>query len=100
MTASISHHFGGGTYAKEVHIAKGKIGTQHVHKHDHLSILASGIAAVNVAGESVIYKAPACLTIAAGKVHTVTALTDIVWYCIHATDETDAAHIDEVLIGK
>jgi enolase len=38
------------------------------------------------------------LTIAAGKHHGVKSLTDVVWYCVHATDCTDEDEIDEVLI--
>ncbi|WP_286538453.1 hypothetical protein [Variovorax sp. J31P179] len=34
----------------------------------------------------------------AGKHHGVKALTDVVGYCIHATDCTDAAEVDKVLI--
>ena len=35
----------------------------------------------------------------AGKHHGVKSLTDVVWYCIHATDCTDEDEIDEVLIA-
>jgi len=28
----------------------------------------------------------------------VKALTDVIWYCIHATDEKDPSKVDEVLI--
>jgi hypothetical protein len=38
------------------------------------------------------------LTIAADKHHGVKSLTDVVWYCVHATDCTDEDAIDEVLI--
>ena len=94
------HHFGGGVYAKETHFSKNVAMDQHVHKHDHLSILASGRAMVCVDGASEIHTGPACITIAAGKAHTVVALTDIVWYCIHATDETDPDQVDYTLIKE
>jgi len=94
----ISHHFGAGVYAKETRIPAGSILVQHKHKHDHLSVLASGSVELVVDGvKSVIY-APACLTIEANKHHGVKSLTDVVWYCIHATDCTDTDEIDEVLI--
>ena len=48
-------------------------------------------------GEKKVIHAPACLTIAADKHHGVKSLTDVVWYCIHATDCTDEDKIDEVL---
>jgi mannose-6-phosphate isomerase-like protein (cupin superfamily) len=71
---------------------------QHAHKHDHLSILASGSVELAVDGVKSIVHAPACLTIAAGKHHGIKSITDVVWYCIHATDCTDEDEIDEVLI--
>ena len=59
-------------------------------------------AAVEVAvdGARRTVTGPACLTIEAGKYHAVRALTDAVWYCIHATDCTDPAQVDEVVIAK
>jgi len=53
---------------------------------------------VEVQGVEKDYMAPACITILAGQHHTITAHEDSVWFCIHATDETDAANVDEVLI--
>jgi hypothetical protein len=47
--------------------------------------------------KSVVH-APACLTIAAGKHHGIKSLTDVVWYCVHATDCTDENEVDEVLV--
>ena len=45
-------------------------------------------------------EAPACINIKADKHHGVLALEDCVWFCVHATDETDADKIDEVLIQR
>ncbi|MEB0058804.1 hypothetical protein [Variovorax sp. LG9.2] len=42
---------------------------------------------------------PAGITIKANTHHGVRALTDVVWYCIHATECTDANAVDEVLIA-
>lgn len=99
MQASIAHHFGAGVYAKETRIPAGLCLTQHVHAHDHLSILADGVVDVRVDGKVQRHYAPACLTIAAGKTHEVTALVDTVWYCVHSTDETDPDKVDAVLIA-
>ena len=96
----ILHHFGGGVYAKETRIPAGLILSQHVHKHDHLSILASGRVMVNVDGESRLMEGPACIVIEAGKAHKVTSMTDVCWFCVHATDETDAEKIDHKLIEE
>lgn len=94
----IQHHFSAGVYAKETHIPAGYVLVQHAHKHDHLSILASGSVELLVDGVKSIIDAPACLTIAAGKHHGVKSLTDVVWYCIHATECTDVDDVDEILI--
>jgi quercetin dioxygenase-like cupin family protein len=94
----ISHHFGAGVYAKETRIPAGSILVQHKHKHDHLSVLASGSVELIVDGVKSVVNAPACLTIEANKHHGVKSLTDVVWYCIHATECTDMDEIDNVLI--
>ena len=94
----ISHHFGAGVYAKETRIPAGSILVQHKHKHDHLSILASGSVELVVDDVKSVIHAPACITIEANKHHGVKSLTDVVWYCIHATECTDTDEIDEVLI--
>ena len=96
---AINHHFGGGVYAKETFIPANQWLVQHTHKFDHLSILAKGSIELVVDGEKSVIHAPACLTIAAGKHHGVKSLTDVVWYCVHATECTDEHEIDEVLIA-
>ena len=50
--------------------------------------------------ELLIFEAPACLEIKAGVIHGVKAITDCVWFCIHATTETDPNKVDEVLIER
>jgi len=51
-----------------------------------------------VDGVKSVVHAPGCLTIAAGKHHGIKSLTDVVWYCVHATDCTDENEVDETLI--
>jgi quercetin dioxygenase-like cupin family protein len=94
----IAHHFASGLYAKETHVPAGMALLKHTHNYTHLSILAQGKVAVLRGTEIDIITAPACIEIEAGMVHGVKAITDCVWFCIHATDETDPAKIDEVLI--
>lgn len=96
--SDIIHHFSSGVYAKETHIPANHVLVQHKHKFDHLSILASGSVELMVDGEKSIIHAPACLTIKANKHHGVRSLTNVVWYCIHASDCLDEHEIDEVLI--
>ena len=94
----IQHYFSSGVYAKETRIPAGFVLVQHAHKHNHLSILASGSVELVVDGVKSVVHAPSCLTIAAGKHHGIKSLTDVVWYCVHATDCTDENEVDETLI--
>ena len=94
----IQHYFSSGVYAKETRIPAGFVLVQHAHKHDHLSILASGSVELVVDGVKSVVHAPSCLTIAAGKHHGIKSLTDVVWYCVHATDCVDENEVDETLI--
>ena len=94
----IQHHFSSGVYAKETRIPAGFVLVQHAHKHDHLSILASGSVELVVDGVKSVVHAPVCFTIAAEKHHGIKSLTDVVWYCVHATNCTDENEVDETLI--
>ena len=96
----ITHHFVGGVYAKETHIPAGYVLGKHTHDFDHLSILASGTVELTVDGQVRLVNAPACITIEAGKEHCIKSVSDVVWYCVHATDCTDPAQVDQVLIER
>jgi quercetin dioxygenase-like cupin family protein len=95
----LSHHFGGGVYAKGVAFSAGDILVQHKHNFDHLSILAHGQVELMVDGQKSVVTGPACLEIKAGKHHGVKALTAGAWYCIHATDCADPDEIDHTLVA-
>jgi len=95
----ISHHFSSGVYAKETRIPANHWLVQHAHSYDHLAILASGSVELTVNGETSIIRAPACINICANTHHGVKSLTDVVWYCIHATDCINVDDIDDVLIA-
>jgi quercetin dioxygenase-like cupin family protein len=90
----VKHIFSHGVYAKQMTIAKGTVFGTHKHTFTHISIVGKGSASVEVDGMTRIYKAGECVEIEAGKEHKVTALEDLIWYCIHATAETDPAKID------
>jgi len=94
----IVHHFSAGMYAKQMHLPAGHYAVTHAHAYEHLSILAKGRVIVEMDGHESEYVGPACLTIHAGKHHRITALEDSVWFCVHATDETDPDRVDEVTI--
>lgn len=100
---SIRHHFAGqddgkGVYAKETLIPAGVLLVQHRHLYAHLSVLASGIVRVAINGQEKIWHGPAAITIRKGEEHSVFALTDAVWFCIHPTDEADADKVDDAIL--
>lgn len=94
----IAHHFSDGLYAKETHISAGSMLLQHKHNYSHFGILAKGKVVVVKEGDIQIVEAPACIDIVGGENHGVKAITDVVWFCVHATDEKDPSKVDEVLI--
>lgn len=94
----IVHYFSDGLYAKEMTFKANQAILKHTHEFSHLSILAQGKVAVLRGDQIDIVTAPACIEVKAGLVHGVKAITDCVWYCIHATDEKDTSKVDEVLI--
>lgn len=100
INLEIVHNFSDGLYAKQMTIPKGFAAGQHAHTFSHLSILAKGKVIVKTDTDECVYNAPACIEIKKETNHMITALEDAVWFCIHATDETDVDCIDEMLIQK
>lgn len=95
----VKHHFGSGIYAKETRIPAGHVLVQHKHVYAHLSLLASGRAIISKGvAPSWIEEGPAVIPIDAGVHHRVEAVTDCVFFCIHATKEHDLKKIDSTLI--
>jgi quercetin dioxygenase-like cupin family protein len=96
----IVHNFSDGLYAKQMFVPQGYVIGQHAHEFSHLSILAKGKVIVHTDEGIAEYTAPSCLEIKEGIHHVIEALEDTVWFCIHATNETDVDKIDEILIKK
>ncbi len=94
----VVHHFAAGVYAKQMTLPANHYAVKHVHSYDHMSILAQGRVTVDVDGVVQEYAAPACICIKAGQKHRIVAVEDSVWFCIHASEETDSDRVDEVLI--
>lgn len=85
MTDAVIHHFSaGGVYAREHLASAGTEVQKHVHDYDHLSYLAAGRVVLEVDGELDVLDAPCMFEVKAGKEHRITAVTDIVWLCIHS----------------
>lgn len=96
----IKHHFADGAYIKETHVKAGTALNKHTHDYTHLSVLVSGAARVMIGGVEHIFNGFHVLTIEAGVPHRVQAITDIIWLCIHATDDTNPATVDISLMSK
>ena len=97
----IAHHFAPGLYVKASRIAAGTPGlAKHTHDYTHLSILVSGTVKVERAGVEEILTGFHVLTVEAGVPHKVTAITDAIWLCIHATDDTNPNTVDVSLMSK
>lgn len=58
---------------------------QHVHEHDHMTLVSRGTVEAWQEGEVMgVFKAPAIIKISAGKKHAFTAMTDdVVLCCLH-----------------
>jgi quercetin dioxygenase-like cupin family protein len=101
---AIHHHFAGGVYAKETRIPAGGFVVSHSHPYEHMSILASGEVMIQAESPPLpieyLLRGPAVVKIKKGVHHRITALTDAVWYCIHATDETEADLVDAAILAK
>ena len=100
----IDHNFLGADgatelYAERMLIPAGFTVGKHLHDHSHMSVLAKGRVNVITEAGSTEYVAPAYIEIKAGLHHQVHAVEEAVWYCLHATDEGDADHIDHQLLN-
>lgn len=90
-----------GVYMKEMRVPAGKEIFPHKHSFTHKSLLAAGSAIVRKQGaEELTVTGPYVVTIERGLQHSIVAVTDIVWFCIHSTDEQDQEKIDHTLVGE
>lgn len=91
---SVSHHFGGGIYARELFIPKGVTLTGKVHKFENMNILTKGKMLIYTGDESRVLEAPAIVVAAAGSKKAGVALEDSIWVTLCSTDETDPEVIE------
>lgn len=86
---------GAGLHVKLTEIPKGVRLVQHSHTYDHLSVLLSGRVVVMSNGDTVIFDAtngPKSMVIEAGRVHSVHAVTNATWLCVHRDNEPVLAY--------
>lgn len=98
--AQMEHFFTQGLYAKKMIVPAGTKVPTHRHVYDHLSILAQGRVRVSVGPVIKEYVAPAMIEIKKNIVHTISAVEDSVWFCVHATDATDVESLESTAIIK
>jgi mannose-6-phosphate isomerase-like protein (cupin superfamily) len=96
----IKHHFSAGVYVREMTLEADHNVETHEHVYDHFGILGSGSVIVDLDGEMTVHHGPCVIEILAGKKHSIRAISDITWFCVHATDVADPEKIDEVLIVR
>lgn len=98
--SNVEHFFTDGVYARKMSIPKGTQVPTHKHVYNHLSVLAKGRVRVGVGSVIQEYVAPAMIEIKKDIAHTITAVEDSVWFCIHATDATDVESLEQTVIVK
>jgi quercetin dioxygenase-like cupin family protein len=98
----VTHHMPDqdGVYAKEVFIPSGKELRNHSHTFTHKSILASGRAVVRAGRVEQFLVGPVLINLKEGVEHSIRAVTDVTWFCLHASDETDPEKIDHTLVQE
>jgi quercetin dioxygenase-like cupin family protein len=100
IATEMEHFFTEGVYARKMLIPAGTQVPTHKHAYDHLSILAQGRVRVAVGRVAKEYVAPAMIEIKKDIAHTLSAVEDSVWFCVHATDATDIESLEPTVIVK
>ncbi len=98
----IEHYFIGDSYAKKMTLGAGDMAITHSHTYDHMSVLIKGTAIVECDGIKTTYRPGSVIEIKANVNHSITAIDDVVWLCIHNIPEgfRDPSEIDELLIKR
>lgn len=96
----IQHIFRDRLYMKRMTLPARHRAETHKHNFDHISFVTKGRVSVEVDGQVTVLDGPDAILIRAGAVHTITAITDTTWYCVHETDITDPDQIDHTLIKE
>lgn len=97
------HHFGDGTYVREIRLPKDTIVIGKAHKMTEVCVLSKGVILVTAEGgaKGVIYEAPYIFTAAPGK-KVLFVLETAVFLNIHPnpTNTTDLVELEKQLIDS
>lgn len=97
----IVHHFAPGLYAREMRLPGGAVITSKVHKFPGLSILSKGSMLLYLDdGSTRFISAGFHIVAPAGARRVALALEDVVWTCMHPTNETDLEKIEAHFIAQ
>jgi quercetin dioxygenase-like cupin family protein len=94
--------YGGDKETGSVFIVESKIDAgycieSHKHRHAHSSVLVSGTADVTIDNVTTRMSGYHLVTIPKDTIHTVAAVTDVVWLCLWADDEVCKEEAKEAL---
>lgn len=76
----------GNVFVVETKAEAGRLLESHVHEHAHTSVLVSGTAKVTIGGLEELMTGYRIVTIPKNTMHSVEAVTPIVWLCLWAGD--------------
>lgn len=101
----VAHHFCGSAgwnpYIHEARMPAGCYIGQHTHLFDHLAVLVSGKARVWTAGEATQHEGYVTLPpFKANVEHGIEAITDCIWLCVWATNETTPEAFEAAVVKE
>lgn len=92
------HRFAKGLYAREITIPAGTLLTGKVHKEQHMNVISKGRITVLTENGLETISAPATIVSPPGTKRIGYAHEETVWTTIHATEETDVAAVERILV--
>lgn len=96
----VFHHFGNGSYAREMHIEAGVILVGKIHRHSHPNVLSKGKVSVSSEFGTETFEAPRTWVSEPGIKRMIYAHEDAVWTTFHVTDSVDLDEIEKELIAE
>lgn len=87
----IIYHETDGLITKEMRIPAGFAVGKEIHDYSHQSFLVEGIVKLHRGDEIEVLTAPTVINIAARIEHSVEAMTNVIWYCVHNSDRAEHA---------
>jgi len=101
LQCQLVHLFAPGVYIRGIHMPAGAWVLGHEHKTEHFNIVLTGKANVMMDGVTVEeIAAPAVFKSGPGVRKLLYILEDMHWLTVHATDETDVAKLEDMLVVK